>query len=58
MSESSAMKTVKKFTSFKDLKSAESITEDHKSNLKRHIDFERVLKNIYAKVHPNNRKSN
>lgn len=56
-SESLAMKTVQKFTSFEDLKSTECKTGDNRSNSKRHEDFEKVVRSIYAaKVHPGNDK--
>jgi hypothetical protein len=51
------MKTVKKFTSFEDLKSSESKTVDAKSSLKKHNDFEKVIKDIYSvKVRSNDNK--
>jgi hypothetical protein len=42
------MKTVKKFTSFEDLKSSESKTVDDKLSFKKHNDFEKVIKEIYS----------
>jgi hypothetical protein len=46
------MKTVRKFTSFEDLKSSENKTVDYKSSMKKHNDFESVIKYIYSiKVH-------
>ncbi len=51
------MKTVKKFTSFEDLKSVENNTVDNKLSLKKHNDFEKVIKSIHAvKVNPINNK--
>jgi hypothetical protein len=51
------MKTVKKFTSFEDLKSSESKAVDDKSRLKKHNNFEKTIKEIYsAKVHSNENK--
>jgi len=51
------MKTVKKFTSFEDLKSSESQTADDKLSLKKHNDFEKVIKEIYSsKVRSNDSK--
>ncbi|WP_295790783.1 hypothetical protein [Mucilaginibacter sp.] len=51
------MKTVKKFTSFEDLKSSESKISDDKSRLKKHNDFEIAIKEIYSvKVRPNENK--
>jgi hypothetical protein len=41
------MKSVKKFTSFSDLKSSEKVVSDYKSRLKKHDDFEKVIKEIY-----------
>jgi hypothetical protein len=49
------MKPVKKFTTFEDLKSCESKTTDHSLSLKKHNDFEKVIKDIRsAKVQNNN----
>lgn len=46
------MKKAKKFSSFEDLKSSERKTVDNKLSVKRHNDFERVVKHIYSiKVH-------
>ena len=42
------MKTVKKFTSFEDLKSSEKESVNYKLSLKRHNDFEKAIKIIYA----------
>ena len=42
------MKAVKKFTSFEDLKSCESKTINHAVRLKKHNDFEKVIKNLQS----------
>ncbi len=43
------MKTVKKFTSFEDLKSDENKAVDNKLSLKKHHEFEKVIKTIYLR---------
>ena len=46
------MQKAKKFTSFEDLKASEKKAVDKKLSMKRHNDFERVIKHIYSiKVH-------
>jgi hypothetical protein len=42
------MKAVRKFSSFEDLKSSEDKTADRKQRLKKHIEFEKVIKGIYS----------
>lgn len=42
------MKTVERFTSFKGLKSSKKKDVDDKSQLKRHLDFEKLMKEIRA----------
>lgn len=43
---------VKKYTTFEDLKSSKEKTMDYKKSIKRHIEFERIIKAIYSiKVH-------
>ncbi len=49
------MKAVKKFTTFEDLKSYESKTVNHSLSLKKHNDFEKVIKSLKS---DNVRKSN
>jgi|HubBroStandDraft_6_1064221.scaffolds.fasta_scaffold1243018_2 hypothetical protein len=53
------MKAVKKFTTFEDLKSYESKAVHYAASLKKHNDFEKVIKDITSnKVRrSNNRKS-
>lgn len=48
------MKTVKKYTSFEDLKSSEKRPEDYKVSLKKHNAFEKILKAIYSIKHHKN----
>jgi len=45
------MKTIKKFTTFEDLKSSEGIIMDEKAAIKKHNEFEKIFKAIYSKVH-------
>lgn len=48
------MKTVKKYTTFEDLKSSEEKTMDYRASVKKHKEFERIIKTIYSiKVHKN-----
>lgn len=42
------VKTAKKYTTFEDLKSSEETTMDYKISLKKHTEFEKVIKAIYA----------
>ena len=49
------MKAVKKFETFEDLKSYKSKTANHPLSLKKHNDFEKVIKDIKSN---NARKSN
>lgn len=49
------MKKIDKFTSYGDLKSSKKTTIAYEARLKRHIDFEKVIKEIRA---INNYKSN
>jgi hypothetical protein len=42
------MKTVKRYTTFEDLKSVETKSIDNKASLKKHNEFEKVIKNIYS----------
>ena len=50
------MKTVKKYTTFEDLKSSEKKSSDIKVSLKRHNDFEKTIMAIYSIK--KNKKSN
>ena len=40
------MKTVKKYSTFEDLKSSEERILDYKLSMKRHSEFEKVIKSI------------
>ncbi len=53
------MKAVKKFTTFEDLKSYESKTVDYAVSLKKHNEFEKVIKDIKSNkvLKGNNSKS-
>jgi len=42
------MKTLKKYSTFEDLKSREQVTLDFKVRLKKHNDFERIINTIYS----------
>jgi hypothetical protein len=42
------MKIVRKFTSFEDLKSCRKEAFDEKLSLKKHTEFEKVIKEIYS----------
>lgn len=48
------MKTVKKYATFEDLKSSEEKTMEYKVSIKKHNEFERIIKMIYSiRVHKN-----
>jgi len=42
------VKTVKKYTTFKDLKSVEKKSTDNKIILKKHNEFKKIMMRIYA----------
>lgn len=43
-----SIKTVQKFSSFEELKSMDKKVTDYKSRVKKHNDFERVVREIYC----------
>ena len=48
------MKTVKKYTTFEELKSGEEKVTDFKASEKKHIEFEKLIRAIYSiQVHKN-----
>lgn len=53
------MKTVKKYSTFKDLKSVEKKSTDNKNILKKHNEFRKIMMHIYAvktgKLQPGNK---
>ncbi len=42
------MKTIQKYVSFEDMKSAEKKISDDKAQLKKHTDFQKVIMEIYS----------
>lgn len=45
------MKTARKFTTFEDLKSSEKKPLDYISSLKKHSDFEKIMKSFRSIIH-------